>query len=187
MLALAGFAARYPGRRWDEDEMAPVRAAVDHMLDRRVPYPALVADRLWRVLRLNDAAPALFGVHGVGEGDSLLDLLPSYALPPLVENWPEVAQRAAQRLRTESAAQGGLALLDRAAERLAAVPGASAAPAGPVVPTILRHGDTRLSLFATIAQFGTPDSVRLNDLKIELYFPADAATGAVLRGMAVAR
>ncbi len=187
MLTVAGFAIRYPGRRWSADEMAPIRAAVDHMLLRHAPFPALAADRLWTVIRLNEPAQMLFGSLGIREGDSLLDLLLSDALPPLVENWPDVARRAALRLRTESAAQGGIAAFDRAAARLSAVPGASNAPDGPVVPTTFRLGDTRLSLFATISQFGTPEDVTLDDIKIELYFPADAQTETALRALAAAR
>ena len=51
----------------------------------------------------------------------------------------------------------------------------------PVVPTIFRPGSMRLSLIATIAQFGTPDEVALDDLKLEFYFPADKPTEQVLR------
>ncbi|MGB7336606.1 MAG: transcriptional regulator, partial [Salaquimonas sp.] len=54
---------------------------------------------------------------------------------------------------------------------------------GPVVPTIFRLGDMRLSLFGTIAQFGTPEDLTLDDLKIELFFPSDEASREVLVGM----
>ena len=40
-------------------------------------------------------------------------------------------------------------------------------------PAIFRIGDIRLSLFATISQFGTPEHLLLDDLEFELYFPAD--------------
>ncbi|MEM8852139.1 MAG: helix-turn-helix transcriptional regulator [Pseudomonadota bacterium] len=184
LLTGAGFAARYAVRQWESAEMAPIRAAVDHTLSCHAPYPALAIDRLWTVVRMNPAATRLYGVFGVGEGDSILDLLVSDDLPPLVENWPDVARHAAQRLRTESAAQGGIAALDRVADTLTAEPLPPRQPLGPVVPTILRMGDLRLSLFATIAQFGTPEDVTLDDLKIELFFPADAETEAALRHLA---
>lgn len=184
MLALAGFAARYPGRKWDAEEMAPVRAAVGHTLQRHAPYPAIAVDRLWSVIRMNAPAKALFGVLGLAEGGSLLDLMLSEALPQLIENWPEVAHHAAQRLRTESAAQGGVPQLERAADKLASTPAPGKPNIGPVVPTVYRTGATRLSLFAIIAQFGTPEDLMLDDLKIELFFPADAETEKVLREMA---
>ena len=184
MLALAGFATRYPGRPWDAEEMAPVRAAMNHSLERHAPYPALAVDRLWSVVAMNAPARMLFGTLGVAEGGSLLDLMISDVLPPLIENWPDVAHHVAQRLRTESAAQGGIARLDDVADALADVPGAGRTPIGPVVPTIYRFGALRLSLFAIIAQFGTPEDVTLDDLKIEFYFPADAVTRDTLLAMA---
>ncbi|MBK8839736.1 MAG: helix-turn-helix transcriptional regulator [Hyphomonadaceae bacterium] len=183
MLTLAGFATRYPARQWDVSEMAPIRAALEHTLEQHAPYPGIAIDRMWTVVRLNRPAQVLFGQLGMAEGSSMLDLMASDELPPLIENWPDVAHHAAQRLRTESAAQGGVAKLDRLAERLAAVPGGSGKPIGPVTPTIYRTGTMRLSLFAIIAQFGTPEDLALDDLKIELFFPADSETELALRAM----
>jgi transcriptional regulator with XRE-family HTH domain len=181
MLTSAGFAQRYSARQWDAAEMAPVRAAVNYSLDRHAPYPALAVDRLWLVIALNAPARILFGALGIDEGSSLLDLMTSEVLPPLIENWPEVAHHAAQRLRTESTAQGGVERLDHAADTLASVPGARQGPLGPVMPTVYRIGTLRLSLFAIIAQFGTAEDMTLDDVKIELYFPADSQTDEALR------
>ena len=183
LLTHAGFAPRYPARDWQEAEMAPVRAAVRHMLDNHAPFPALALDRLWTVTDMNGPAARLFGLLGVGPGDSLLALVTSDLLPQMVENWPAVARHAALRLRTESAAQGGVPELDAAAAHLAAVPGQADGPPAPVVPTIFNTGTLRLAMFATIAQFGTPEDLALDDLKIELYFPADAATDTALRAL----
>lgn len=122
MLTQAGFAARYPARKWDAADMAPIRAAMEHTLAGHAPYPAIALDRLWTVVRMNAPTRMLFAPLNVGEGDSMLDLVMSDALPPLVENWPEVAHHSAQRLRTESAAQGGVAALDRAANHLSRTP-----------------------------------------------------------------
>lgn len=184
MLTHAGFAPRYPARDWQDADMAPIRDAVSLMLRNHAPYPGLALDRLWTVVEMNPCAAALFGLVGVGVGDSLLDMMLAPHVPPLVENWPEVARHAALRLRTESAAQGGVAALDAAAEKLAAEGGTGGGVPAPVVPTILNTGTMRLAMFATIAQFGTPEDVALDDLKIELYFPADAQTGALLAQMA---
>jgi len=177
LLTHAGYAVRYKGRDWDDEEMSPIRQAVDHMLNQHMPFPGLAVDRLWRVCEANPAALKMFGLFGVGIGDSLLDLVMSDTLPQAVENWREVAHHAMLRLRTESLSQGGVPALDRAVDHLAKVPVPSGAATGPVVPTILRHGDLRLSFFATLSQFGTPEDLLLEDLKIELYFPSDDITG----------
>lgn len=183
MLSQAGFAPQYTQRDWDDAAMTPVRAALDYTLDRHTPYPGIALDKLWTVERMNAPAKTLFGGLQIAEGDSLLDLMMSDTLPQLIENWAEVAHHAAQRLRTESAAQGGVPALDRAARHLAAIPQTQNQPLGPVAPTIYRMGGTRLSLFATISQFGTPEDLALHDLKIELYFPADDATRQAFEAM----
>jgi MmyB-like transcription regulator ligand binding domain len=195
MLSLAGFAMRYPKRMWVESEMTPVRAALERVLQQHAPYPALAVDRLWSVVRMNGPAASLFGQLGIHEGVSLLDLMTSPALPSTIENWPEVAHHAAQRLRTESAAQGGVPELECAANALALVSGYEVKPLGAVMPTKFRfelpRADSskgkktiRFSLFSLIAQFGTPEDVTLDDLKIELYFPENAETEQSLRAMA---
>ncbi|MGC1496503.1 MAG: hypothetical protein WA790_11905 [Sulfitobacter sp.] len=89
-------------------------------------------------------------------------------------------------MRTESIAQGGIAALDQAAETLAKVERPKHAPTGAVVPMILKTPHLRLSLFATIAQFGTPEDATLDALKIELFFPADEASKAALEHLAAA-
>lgn len=184
MLSAAGFAPRYDQRKWDAAEMAPVRAALDHTLNAHTPYPAFAVDRLWTVVQMNAPAQRLFGMLGIAEGASLLDLVTSTALPKFIENWPQVAHHSAQRLRTESAARGGVAELDAAATHLGSVPYDGKGDLGPVIPTIYKAGELRLSLFSTIAQFGTPEDVTLDDLKIEMFFPSDAQTESALRAMA---
>lgn len=184
MLTFAGFAVKHKARAWNAQEMAPVRTAVDYTLNQHAPYPALAIERLWKIVQMNEPAERLLGPLNLSEGDSLLELMLSDFLPPLIENWPEVAHHTAQRLRTESTAQGGVSTLDDAAEKLAAVPIGIQHSNSPVVPTIYRAGTIRLSLFSTIAQFGTPEDLTLDDLKIELYFPADSETEDALRAMA---
>ena len=74
-------------------------------------------------------------------------------------------------------------------DRLAAEPGVEAAsglaePAEMLfVPLRLRLPDgTELSIFSTLATFGTALDVTLEELSIESFFPADAATRDYLRG-----
>ncbi|SPF28193.1 hypothetical protein POI8812_00491 [Pontivivens insulae] len=184
MLLHAGFAARYAARDWAEAEMVPIRAAVTHMLTVHEPYPAIAIDRLWSVQQMNRVAAVLFGPLGVGVGDSLLDLMMSDHLPPLVENWAEVAHHAAHRLRLESAAQGGVPRLDMAAAHLSAVGKPRREALQPVIPTVLRMGDQRLAMFTTLSQFGTPEDVTLDALRVELYFPADQATRELFEALA---
>lgn len=183
LLSQAGFSMHYGVRSLGDEAMRPIRKAIDHMLTRHEPFPGLALDRMWRIVAMNGPARMLFAAFDVAEGSSLIDLMRNPALPPMVENWAEVALAAAQRLRTESLAQGGVPEFDHLAEELSRglepLP-----PAGPVIPTILRWGPDRLSMFATLAQFGTPGDLTLEDLRIELYFPADAASETLMRQLA---
>ncbi len=184
MLTDAGFAVRYDARDWNDEAMAPIRSAVSRQLDRHMPYPGLAVDRRWTIRQANPAAIALFAPFGVGVGGSLLDLMMSDILQQVVENWPEVAHQASLRLRTESAAQGGIPEFTEAIRYLTAAAASHEPASSPVMPTILKMGDQRLSMFATISQFGTPQDLFLDDLKIELYYPIDEATAQLFERLA---
>lgn len=184
MLTAAGFATRYRSADWTAEDMGPVRSAIERTLANHMPMPGLAVDRLWTVRMANPAALALFSPFGIGVGDSLLDLMMSDALPTVVENWPEVAHHAAMRLRTESAAEGGIPEFGPVIAHLEKTPRPIEPARTPVIPTIILLGGQRLSLFATLAQFGTPEDIVLGSLKIELYFPMDAVTEQVFQDIA---
>lgn len=184
MLTHAGFAIRYTARDWDDKAMEPIRRAVSRQLQRHMPYPGMALDRLWNIREANPAALALFAPFGICVGGSLLQLMMLEVLPQVIENWPEVAHHAALRLRTESAAQGGIPEFTEAIQYLTSAAAVHTPTATPVVPTVLTMGDQRLSMFATISQFGTPEDLLLDDLKIELYYPMDDATAEIFEALA---
>jgi transcriptional regulator with XRE-family HTH domain len=190
LLNAAGFAAAYRSRGLDGDDMAHVRAAMDWMIERHDPFPAIVLDRYWTVVSANRCGLMLLDGVGLAVGDSLLEALTRVEeMRTAVVNWTEVAHHAVTRLRTESAHLGGDPVLDRAAETLAEECAGHPHGNGPlpaVVPAIYRAGGLELSLFSTIAQFGSAEDIALADLKIELMFPADAATRNALTAMEAA-
>ena len=53
VLLAAGYAPQYRETGLDDAAMAQVRAALDRMLEHQEPYPAVVMDRHWNVLRTN--------------------------------------------------------------------------------------------------------------------------------------
>lgn len=188
ILTTAGFAPQFPVLALDAAEMAQVRQAMDWTIRRHAPYPALIMDRLWRIVALNGPAARLFGPAGFAAGVSVLDALSDLSLfQGLIENWVEVGHHTLLRLRSESVRAGGIAALDAAATLLAADPAIAAfrprATGSVVIPTIYRLGERRLPLFSTYAQFGSAEEVALAEMKIELMFPADAGAEAFLRGL----
>lgn len=187
-LSAAGFAPIYAAGTSNSEAMQPVKAAMSRLLDRHEPYPAVVISGLWRLLELNRPARHLFALAGLAQGDSLLEaIVDSGWGPGVLENWGEVGHHALLRLRMESLHAGGIAELDEAAARLAADPVIAAwrpsGPLPPVVPTIYRMGDQRLSLFSTIAKFSTAEDIVVADMHIELMFPADEEARLALEAL----
>jgi MmyB-like transcription regulator ligand binding domain len=59
--------------------------------------------------------------------------------------------------------------------------GEAASPTGVVLPLRYRQGDQELSFFSISATVGTATDVTVEELTIEAFYPADAATAAALR------
>ncbi|WP_072791671.1 helix-turn-helix transcriptional regulator [Cognatishimia maritima] len=190
MLTSAGLAPAYEARALSAEEMAPMKAAVDWMLTRHAPYPAIALDRHWRLAALNPIAEIMFGAAGLQSGDSLLDaFLSNEALRSAILNLDDVEQLALARLRTELAHFGRDSVLEAAIsaleQRVTNTPEDAhdvyALPA--MMPTHYRVGGQDLSLFSTISQFGATEDIALADLRIELFFPADEATRVTLQNL----
>ncbi|PSL20622.1 helix-turn-helix domain-containing protein [Shimia abyssi] len=188
LLTSAGLSPAYEERDMSQDDMQPVRDAVDWMLRSHAPYPGMALDRHWRLVSMNAPAEQLFGAVGVGQGDSLLEMLISNtAARAALENLDEILRHMVERLRVESVHYGGDAVLDDAAHRMTVMVKSlqeSANNAKPAfIPAVYCLGDTRLSFFSTISQFGSTGDIALSELRIELMFPADEATKALLKAM----
>ena len=189
MLNAAGFSAAFGERDYNEDGMKEIREAIDWTLQRHDPYPAIVLDRHWAIVKTNNSSKLLLNALGLDEGSSLLEIAADkQKMVELFENWQEVGLHLIARLRTESAHYGGDEYLDGIASNLTTQIGATSIMDAGVLPAVIparyRAGGITLSLFSTIAQFGTAEDIALADLRIELMFPADDATKAILLSMA---
>ena len=191
LLLAAGYAPVYPEPNWDAPQMQAIDRAVDRLLRQHEPYPALVMDRYWNVIRSNEAAPAFFGrfvdLAGWPKPRNLLRLLFDPAgLRPFVVDWPDLAQTLIRRVYLEAprgaidpATQALLADLlaypaaDPAWRHLRARPDQALLP---YIALTLRLGGRTLSYFSLITTVGTPQNVTAQELRIESLFPADAET-----------
>ena len=186
LLTAAGFSPMWQQQDLDSEAMAPIHDAIRWTLDRHNPYPAVVLDRHWRVVDLNTAASTIFASLGLPDNVDFLDAMTTPGgVRDLIDNWASVGRFLHSRLRTESAAVGGDAVLDATVAKLAADPeiGPSDEPFPPIVMLDLRLGDAVLSLFSTIAQFGTAEDLALAEFRIELFFPGDETTREFLEAL----
>lgn len=197
LLVAAGFAPAYRERQIDAPEMQPVRDALAALLRGHEPYPAIVVDRLWNVVSANAMSWVL--VEGVDPDllapplNVLRVSLHPRGLAPRIRNLEEVSADLLTRLRRQVQLTGD----DEAAalyDELAGYPGLSTdvpqseieGPSTVVLPVRYSVRGRELSLFSTIAVFGTAIDITLSELMIESFFPADDATAATLREWAEA-
>lgn len=194
MLLAAGHAPVFRERALEDPEMAPVREALDVILNGHEPYPAVVVDRSWNLVAANSTMAAL----ARGVDPALLEPpvnvmrlgLNPRGLAAGIVNLGEVRAYFVGRLERQvalSADQGLAALLDE----VAAYPApeyehdpASAAAAGNILTPMMRlrvPDAPELAFFFTVASFGTAVEVTASELSIELGFPADSVTAEALK------
>lgn len=201
LLLAAGYAPLYHQRSLDDEELAPVRDAIDKILAGHEPFPAVVVDRRWDLVSANRPAMAIL-TDGVAPHlletpiNALRVSLHPDGLAPRIVNLHEYGEHLVSRLERQAAAAGRDPDLKALAAELRSYPGVddSPAPTGHdgddvasrlFVPLVLRAGDgRRVTFFSTIATFGTALDVTVAELAIESFFPADAATAAALRALA---
>jgi transcriptional regulator with XRE-family HTH domain len=194
----AGFVPPYSDRGLAAGNLQPVRQALDFILRQQEPYPGIVVDGRWDVRIRNQAAERLFGPFRAafemeaGPADNAMHVVfHPKGLRQFIVNWDEFAGQLIQILHREVAQGSRLAavLLDE----LMTYPGLSAewrlprnpaAPA-PVMTMQLRKGDLGLAFFSTLTTLAMPTDAALQKLKIECFFPADDATAAKARELAL--
>jgi len=189
LLSSAGYANMYQTLPLNSPDLSQVSQAIDWMISNHDPFPALVFDQLWHVVRANKTGTITLSAFGISIGDSLLDALTSKGNGrEIFENWPEVAHHMIHRLRAESNHAGGIQKLDDVADMLANDPEIAAFkapfPMPAVIQAIYRFGGNSLSMFTTLAHFSTAEDIALADLRIELMFPADEKSKQILLAVA---
>ena len=198
LLLTAGFAPVWAESDLAADALAPVRSALDFMLAQQEPYPAVVVDRRWNLLDANRGAVAMMtflaGPTAPGAAINLADaLVRPDVLKPHLTNWVAIARHFVRSVEADAAADGTpetAALLERLlgydGVRDAVEAAATGAAAAPVLPMEFAKNGKTLRLFTVIATLGTPQDITLQELRVESFFPVDAATRRHFEGWAAA-
>ncbi len=193
LLMAAGFAPLYPEHDVDHPAIEQVMGALQRMLRLHEPYPAVVMDRRWDVVRVNDGAARLFS--GLCAPDPVPDpanvlrlMLQPGPVRAAVRNWDDVAPSLLERARRE--AVGGV--MDLATAELvddlrtgadAAVLTAprSIAPIVPVVDIEFDFAGRTLRWFSIISTIGTPIDITAQELRLESFVPSNQDTADLWR------
>ena len=98
LLEAGGFARQYGERDLSAPEVADAKRAIDLLLRRHEPFPAIVTDRRWNVMQANRAATRLMTMLlGAERMTRPLNHMRMFLAPdelrPFVVDWPDVAPR----------------------------------------------------------------------------------------------
>ena len=182
LLSSAGFAPVYRETELSDPEMQPVREAFDTILLHHEPFPAVVLNRGWDLVKMNQAFARLFaffiepGSDPVVGQNVMHSLFHPDGVRPYVVNWEEVAGFLVDRLYRESITELETSESRRLLDSLLSYPGVprgmtnvdlTAAPRVCVTVDLAKNG-TRLKLFSTLTTLGTPMDVTAWQLVLRL-------------------
>lgn len=188
LLLAAGYAPAYPETRLDAPGLAPIRTALERVLEGHMPYPAVIVNRRGDLVSAN----AAFTVVTAGAAEALLTppvnvarlLLHPEGVAPRIVNFDDWAWHVLDRLRDEVVRNpdAGLEALVAELEAIAGDRPRAVSPGhlGFAVPLRLRCAEGELNLLTTLAHFGTALDVTVAELRLEAFLPADATTAAIL-------
>ena len=191
LLASAGFAPHKGNRepRGIGDLADPVKNALNLILERHMPFPAVVMNAAYDYVTSNAAYQAMAGVLGVTLGPDI-NLLRFLANPAVMHGMlvdgEAVVAALLTRARSEAWLQGPKSRLSQILQEIDNQPDFSLAAAdasenrpGPVVEIRFRIADTETGWITTISTFGSPADAYVEGLFIEQFFPADEETAAM--------
>jgi transcriptional regulator with XRE-family HTH domain len=199
LLVAAGYAPIYRQTDLASPAMAQVRRALDFILRQQEPYPALVLDRHWDVLAVNEASTRVqarfldpAAASELGPPNAMRLMFHPRGFRPFIVNWEATAASMIQWLHRDVVSGIGDSRTRALLDELLAYPDVPRhwrrldldVSTAPFLPIELRRDDLGLKFFTTLTSLGTPHDITLQELRIESFFPADEATEEVSRRLA---
>jgi len=201
LLMAAGFAPIYGETGLDDPRMTRVRAAVEIILKNNEPRGAYAYDRHWNIMMANHAFIKFLTVV-LGQPPPGLEPLRVASEPRLnvlrlvfdqglvrkvIVNWETIAKS----LLNEAYQRIAWARDDRLKNLITEILGYPGVPErwrqpdldtprDLILPTELNLNGLIVRMFSTMTTLATPNDVTLQDLHIEAFYPADAASEKLL-------
>jgi transcriptional regulator with XRE-family HTH domain len=192
MLRAAGFQPEFSEPSLHDGLPPAIAGAIERMMAKHEPYPMVVLDHHYDVVRSNHAAMRFIAA---------LVPEPSRIEPPInvfhmlfdpslgrsaVADWETTARAMVSRLHREALARPGDAALHALVESLFAYPAVPehwrhpdfGQPSEPVLALRVRVAGELLSFLTTVTIFDAPQNITMQELRIESYFPLDDTTRA---------
>jgi len=187
LFSAAGFVPRYQSNSSNDQLPDEVSQAIGLIMDNHEPYPAVLLNSSYDILRANQGYLRFAALMGVNDptGINMLDLLIASEMgKSLIINWKEVARSLILRARSEAWLQGPSSPLHAHIKRLMEDEAVAAAlshdlenvqnsiPTA-VLPITISFGPLETSWITTITSFGSARDALVDGLMIEQSFPAN--------------
>ena len=194
LLSAGGFASVYKETQLAAADMAQVRHVLQFILDRHMPYGALVLDRFSNCLMGNEASGKLLSQVAdasllTANANMLRVVFHPNGVRRCIVNWPDVARALLDRAERELSSSddaAGAALLQEIRGYAGDLPKPAARglqSTDVLLPIHIRTDAIELRMFSTIMTIGTPQDITLQELRIETFFPADEKSEATWRAL----
>lgn len=197
-LRAAGFDEAFAEPRIDAELDPPIAHAIERMLAQQEPFPMVVMNRTYDVLRINRGAQRLLTLF-VADPTALQPPVNGFHLlfdprlsRPFIGDWEHTARALLSRLHREALHAKGDPALAELVDALLTYPDVPqswrqpdfSTPMEAVFHLRLRRDDLALAFLTTVTVFSAPHNITLEELRIESYFPLDDATEAACRRLA---
>jgi transcriptional regulator with XRE-family HTH domain len=196
LLTVAGYAPIYRETDLAAPALTQVRRALELILRQQEPYPALLMDRHWNVLQVNEGSARVQRAFldpaetaTLGPPNAMRLMFDPRGFRPHVVNWEPTAASLIQWLHRDAIGRPGDKRTRELLDQLLAYPDVPRhwghldldASTAPVLPIQFRNAHWDLRYFTTLTSLGTPHDITLQELRIECFFPADEATAEQTR------
>lgn len=190
LLNEAGYRAAYSEMSLDGEGLDQVRRALDFMLQKQEPYPALVMNRCFDILMINHAGAKLMQALGLklggeaGPPNVLRMTLHPEGFRSFLKDWERAASHLLNRARRQLKGGDEDDPLAKLLDEVLSYPDVPqhiliedpTHDALPVLPIEFEMQGIQLSWITTVASFGTPQDVTAEELMVECMFPSDPQT-----------
>lgn len=188
MLRSVGFDARHPEPSLADGLDSSVTAAIDTMLIQHEPFPLVVMNDRYDILRANRSAERLVELTCVSPPRGEMNLYHLIFDPELargaVTDWVDTASQFLAHLHREALQHPDNHRLQSLLAELLAFPDVPqhwrlpelGTPSPGVITLGFSSPEFIGSFFTTLITFNAPANITLEELRIEAYYPADDAT-----------
>jgi transcriptional regulator with XRE-family HTH domain len=195
MLRAAGCEDVYAEPGLDGKLAAPISHALELMLSQQEPFPMVVMNRRYDVVRTNHSAQKMLS-QIIAEPEALVPPLNAFKVlfdprlaRPFIVDWERVGRAMLSRLHREALHRREDNSLSELVDEILALPDVPAAWRQPdfsadsqaAFSVRMKRDDLELAFLTTLTKFSAPQNITLEELQIESYFPLDEATEKACR------